>query len=97
MIHRRAGSLNHARQVRLDFVEIDKEKPYEIRGIKRIFNNYMLNKFHKINFSFVNNYFMKNKESEDCLYLNILTPTCERDKLPVLIYLTDTFFNFNTN
>ena len=74
-----------------------KDKPYEIRGIKRIFNNYMLNKFHKINFSFVNNYFMKNKESEDCLYLNILTPTCERDKLPVLIYLTDTFFNFNTN
>ena len=29
MIHRRAGSLNHARQVRLDSVEIDKEKPYE--------------------------------------------------------------------
>ena len=29
MIHRRAGSLNHARQVRLDSVKIDKEKPYE--------------------------------------------------------------------
>ena len=29
MIHRRAGSLNDARQVRLDSVEIDKEKPYE--------------------------------------------------------------------
>ena len=29
MIHRRAGSLNHARQARLDSVEIDTEKPYE--------------------------------------------------------------------
>jgi AcrR family transcriptional regulator len=29
MIHRRAGSLNHAREVRLNAVEIDKEKPYE--------------------------------------------------------------------
>lgn len=76
---------------------IYKEKPYEIRGIKRIFNNYFCNTFHKFNIQFINNYFLKNKENEDCLYLNILTPTCERNKLPVLIYLTDTFFNFNTN
>ena len=29
MIHRRADSLHHAREVRLNAVEIDKEKPYE--------------------------------------------------------------------
>ena len=29
MIHRRAGSPNHARQVRLDSVEINKDEPYE--------------------------------------------------------------------
>lgn len=74
-----------------------KYKAYEVREMKKIMRRYINGMFNNFNFTTIKNYFSKNDESEDCLYLNILTPTTEKNNLPVLIYLTDTMFNFNNN
>lgn len=74
-----------------------RNRPFEVRDMKRIMRSHINDMFNNFNLSTLTSYFSKNSESEDCLYLNILTPTCERNKLPVLIYLTDTMFNFNNN
>jgi len=74
-----------------------RNRPFEVRDMKRIMRSHINDMFNNFNLSTLTSYFSKNSESEDCLYLNILTSTCERNKLPVLIYLTDTMFNFNNN
>ena len=73
-----------------------RDKPYDVRDMKRVMRTYINNIFNNFNLQIFTKYF-NNKESEDCLYLNILTSTCERNKLPVLIYLTDTMFHYNNN
>ena len=74
-----------------------KYKSFEVREMKKIMRRYINGIFNNFNFTILKNYFSKNNESEDCLYLNILTPTTEKNNLPVLVYLTDTMFNFNNN